>query len=84
MASDVGLWKVPLKQSRNPYFLVPLVLHLFSERLFLLVVLLMCNLPESVQFAPELCILFLVVRTQRRGALPSQGNMLGAGSAGSR
>ena len=84
MASDVGLWKVPLKQSRNPYFLVPLVLHLFSERLFLLVVLLMCNLPESVHFAPELCILFLVVRTQRRGALPSQGNMLGAGSAGSR
>ena len=78
MASDVGLWKVPLKQSRNPYFLVPLVLHLFSERLFLLVVLLMCNLPELFHFilVQELNILPIIAAThwqQWQGPLPFQG-----------
>ena len=35
------------------FFLMPLVLYVFSESLFHLVVMIMCNLPELVHFAPR-------------------------------
>ena len=44
-------------------------LHAFAESLFSPVVVIMHNLPESVHFASELCVLSLV---QRRGALPDR------------
>ena len=31
VASDVGQWKVPLQQARDPGFLMPLVLHVFAN-----------------------------------------------------
>ena len=63
----VRQWKVPLQQARDPGFLMPPLLHVFAESLFCLVAVLMCNLPESVQFALELCVLSLV---HWRRALP--------------
>ena len=36
---------------------MPLVLHVFAESLFRLVVVIMCNLPEAVHVAPELRVL---------------------------
>ena len=60
---------MPLQQARDPGFFMPLVLHVFAESLFRLVVVIMCNLlvPESVHFAQELRVFSLV---QRWGVLP--------------
>ena len=55
------------QQACDPAFLMPLALHVFAESLIRLVVVIISNPPESVHFAPELCVLSLV---QRRGALP--------------
>ena len=40
-------------KARDPGFLMPLVLHVLAEPLFLLVVLMMRSLPASVHFALE-------------------------------
>ena len=73
VASNVGQWKVPLQQGGDPGFFMPLVLHIFAEPLFSLVIIMMRNLPESVPFAPELLLLHLVAVAQQRCALPFPG-----------
>ena len=68
-ASNVGQWKMPLQQCSDPCFLMSLVLHVFAEPLFRLVVVKMCNFPESVHFAQKLRLLLLMARMQLPGAL---------------
>ena len=34
VASDVGQWKVPLQQARDPVFFMPLVLYVFAKSFF--------------------------------------------------
>ena len=53
-----------LQQALDPDFLMPLVFHAFAEPLFLVVVI-MPNLPESVHFEQELCVLSLEQRRRR-------------------
>ena len=65
VASNVGQWKVPLQKGRDPCFLMSLVLHVFAEPLFRLVVVKMCNLPEPAHFAQELCLLRIIARVER-------------------
>ena len=65
VASNVGQWKVPLQKGRDPRFLMSLVLHVFAEPLFRLVVVKMCNFPEPAHFAQELCLLRIIARVER-------------------
>ena len=73
VSSKVGQLKVPLQQCSEPCFLMSLIPHLFAKPLFCLVVVKMHNLPESVHFAQELCLLVLMAKIQRQEALQIQG-----------
>ena len=73
VASNVGQWKVPLQKGSDPCFLMSLVLHVFAEPLFSLVVVKMSNLPEVAHFAQELCLFSIIARVELQGALCIQG-----------